>query len=110
MKHLALLFLVIVVAGGVYYASQNSKTSPNTSSSPKEQTKSSKITAAQAVENVRKLPEVQDYLKRVPSGRVEIDNEDEKIYHVHIYEIKNNHTATFNWYEIDKQSGEMKTL
>ena len=49
-------------------------------------------------------------LKRVPSGIVEIDNEDEKTYTVHVYEIKDNHTATFNWYEVGKQSGKIKTL
>ncbi|RJQ27255.1 hypothetical protein C4577_01745, partial [Candidatus Parcubacteria bacterium] len=59
---------------------------------------STKISRDLAVENVKKLPEVQDYLKRVPNGRVEVDNEREGEYNVHVYEVKNGHTATFNWY------------
>lgn len=63
----------------------------------------------QAVLNVKKLPEVQDYLKRVPNGRVEVDNELEGEYNVHVYEIKDGHTATFNWYRVSIKSGEIRS-
>ena len=57
------------------------------------------------MENVKKLPEVQQYLKDVPNGKVEVDNEDEGEYNVHVYEVKNGHTATFNWYTVSIKSG-----
>lgn len=66
---------------------------------------STKISRSQAVENVKKLPEVQEYLKNVPNGKVEVDNEGEGEYNVHVYEIKNDHTATFNWYIVSIKTG-----
>lgn len=90
MKIIVVIFILFLVAAG-YFAYQK--------------TGSSKITEEQAVEIVKKLPEVQDYLKRVPNGRVEVDNELEGQYNVHVYEIKDGHTATFNWYQIDKTKG-----
>lgn len=70
---------------------------------------STKISRELAVENVKKLPEVQDYLKEVPNGKVEVDNEQEGEYNVHVYEVKNGHTATFNWYRVSIKSGEVKS-
>ena len=61
------------------------------------------------MENVKKLPEVQEYLKNVPNGKVEVDNEMEGEYNVHVYEVKNGHTATFNWYRVSIKSGEVKS-
>lgn len=66
------------------------------------------MTKDQAVGNVKKLPEVQEYLKNVPNGKVEVDNELEGEYNVHVYEIKNGHTATFNWYRVSIKSGEVR--
>ncbi len=59
----------------------------------------------QAIANVKKLPEVQQYLKDVPKGKVEVDNEVEGQYNVHVYEVKNGHTATFNWYRVSIKDG-----
>lgn len=70
---------------------------------------STKISRQTAVEKVKKLPEVQEYLKNVPNGRVEVDNEMEGEYNVHVYEIKDGHTATFNWYRVSIKSGEVKS-
>lgn len=70
---------------------------------------STKISRNLAVENVNKLPEVQDYLKRIPNGKVEVDNELEGEYNVHVYEVKNGHTATFNWYRVSIKSGEVRS-
>lgn len=67
------------------------------------------ITTNQAVENVKKLPEVQQYLKDVPNALVEVDNEIEGEYNVHVYEIKDGHTATFNWYRVSIKSGEVRS-
>ena len=69
------------------------------------QTGSSKITSDQALAAVKNLSEVKEYLKRVPNGKVEVDNESEGEYNVHVYEIKNGHTATFNWYNVDPKTG-----
>lgn len=52
---------------------------------------------------------MQSYLKRVPNGRVEVDNELEGKYNVHVYETKDGHTATFNWYGVSIKSGGMRS-
>ena len=70
---------------------------------------STNISRGMAVENVKKLPEVQEYLKNVPNGMVEVDNEMEGEYNVHVYEIKDGHTATFNWYRVSIKSGEVRS-
>ncbi len=69
---------------------------------------STKISRNLAVENVKKLPEVQEFLKNVPNGKVEVDNELEGEYNVHVYEVKDGHTATFNWYRVSIKSGEIR--
>lgn len=108
MKYLILFILAVAIAGGVYLTSQNSNTLPNLNPSPKGQTGSLKITPEQAVEKVKNLPEVQQFLKDVPNGIVEVDNEPEEQYNVHVYEIKNGHTATFNWYTVNVKDGKIK--
>lgn len=62
----------------------------------------------QTVAKVKSRSEVQDFLKRVPDGIVEVDNELDSEYNIHVYEIKDGHTATFNWYRVDKKTGEVK--
>lgn len=69
---------------------------------------STKISRQLAIENVKKLPEVQEFLKNVPNGKVEVDNELEGEYNVHVYEVKDRHTATFNWYRVSIKSGEVR--
>lgn len=95
MKIPALIIGILLLAGGFLFYQNN----------PLHLTG---VTAKQAAENVKKLPEVQDYLKRVPNGRVEVDNELEGEYNVHVYEIKGGHTATFNWYRVSIKSGEIR--
>ena len=65
-----------------------------------------------AVAKVAVLPEVVEYLREVPSGQVVIDHEDKETnsYLVHVYEIKDGHTATFNWYEVDKTTHQVSPL
>lgn len=57
---------------------------------------------------VKTQPEVVEYLKIVPQGKVDIDHEENGAYVIHVYEVKDNHTATFNWYTIDKATGSVK--
>lgn len=61
-----------------------------------------------AVAKVKALPEVIDYLQRVPNGLVAVNGEEDNAYMVQVYEFTNGHTATFNWYNVDKTTGEVK--
>lgn len=101
MKIIALIFILLAVAG--YFVLQN-----GVPENIPVDTLSTKISRSQAIENVKKLPEVQQYLKNVPNGIVEVDNEMEGEYNVHVYEVKNGHTATFNWYRVSIKSGEVR--
>lgn len=94
MKIIILVFIVLAAGGFLYF-----KNNPPSTTG---------MTKDQAVENVKKLPEVQEYLKNVPNGIVEVDNELEGEYNVHVYEVKNGHTATFNWYGVSIKSGEVR--
>ena len=60
-----------------------------------------------AIAKVSAQPEVSEYLRAVPSGRVVLDHEDRETnsYFINVYEIVDNHTATFNWYTVDKTTG-----
>jgi len=107
MKNLILLAIIAIIAYAGYLAFQ--KDSPISELTEPERTGSSKITKQQAVENVKNLPEVQDYLKEVPNGKVEMDNEDAGEYNVHVYEVKNGHTATFNWYRVSIKDGKVQS-
>ena len=58
-----------------------------------------------AISEVKKLPEVQRFLQDVPGGKVDVaSNNDKGFYLIQTYEIKDGHTATFNWYRVDKKS------
>lgn len=108
MKNLILLLVIVVIIGAGYYAYQSQKSSEvsiQDTTSTAENTGSSKITTEQARMVVQNLPEVQEYLKNVPKALVEVDNEEEGEYNVHVYEVKNGHTATFNWYTVDIKTG-----
>lgn len=65
------------------------------------------ISENQAIANVKALPEVIAYLKRVPNGLVAVNGGEENAHMVQVYEVINGHTATFNWYNVNKQSGEV---
>lgn len=70
---------------------------------------SPKVNQQRAISLVNLQPEVKDYLKRVPKGRVDYDHEDldKNAWVIHVYEIVSGHTATFNWYYVDKQSAKI---
>lgn len=70
------------------------------------------ISQEEAVQIVENLPEVKDYKSRVKNSQVEYDhlNEDENKWVIHVYEQLSDHTATFNWYEIDKNTGEFSKM
>lgn len=71
-----------------------------------------------ATDTVRTLPEVTAYVNRLTQSTVpvvEVDNADDRTgrtWNVHVYEdVKNGntqHTATFNWYGVDKCTGTVR--
>lgn len=63
------------------------------------------MTEEEAISKVKAFSEVVDYLRRVPTGLVAVNGEDDTSFMVQVYEIKDGHTATFNWYNVDKTTG-----
>lgn len=104
MKIPALIILVLAILGFLYL-----KNTPLEKIIPEQIIPSTTgMTENQAVENVKKLLEVQQYLKDVPNAIIEVDHEDAGEYVVHAYEVKNGHTATHNWYRVSMKSGEVR--
>lgn len=68
------------------------------------------ISKDEAIAKIRSLPKVVEYFKAVPKAIIEIDSEENDSYSIHVYEIKDNHTATFNWFEVDKKTGSIKEM
>lgn len=66
------------------------------------------ISKEDAIVKVKALPEIADYLRRVPNGLVLVNGEEDNAYMVQVYEFKNGLTATFNWYKVNKTTGEVK--
>lgn len=61
-----------------------------------------------AIDKVKNLPEVKEYLGEIKNSIVDAQiSEDQKDYLVHVYEIKNGHTATFNWFTVEKETGKI---
>ncbi len=77
-------------------------------------TNSADISKQDAVNLVRDLPEVQAWLRNYKvtdtpvKPIIEVDHETETVYVVHVYEINGDHTATHNWYDVDKKTGNIK--
>lgn len=65
------------------------------------------LSEADAISKVKAQKEVKEYLKRVPNALVAVNGEEDTTYMVQVYEIKDGHTATFNWYSVNKQTGEI---
>lgn len=66
------------------------------------------INKNQVIEKVKTRQDVVDYFKRVPQARVDIAREENDSYLIQVYEIKNGHTATFNWYKVNKTTGDVE--
>lgn len=69
---------------------------------------SAAVSEEEAVTRVKALPEVINHLKRVPNGLVLINGEEDNAYMIQVYEFKNGHTATFNWYKVNKTTGKVE--
>lgn len=79
------------------------------------------VSSDTAVALVINLPEVSDYLKRVPNGIVQLESHklergfwegtiNNGTFLVHVYKVKDNHTATFNWYEVSQKTGRVAKM
>jgi len=102
----------IIVFGAVMlflYFSKNKVDTANQASQIPQAAVKQIISPNEALAKVRELAEVKSYLEQVPNAKVEVDSTDEETntYLVHVYEIKNGHTATFNWYTVDKKTGKI---
>ena len=93
---------------------QNNETLPAINNSSKELSSSPQppailISPEEAVEKVKSRKEVIDYLKRVPTAIIQAQSttDEEDSYRIQVYEVKDGHTATFNWYNVDKKTGEV---
>jgi len=63
------------------------------------------ISPSQAIQTTKNLPEVKTYIQNTPNSQIKLDHEEGQNYIIQVYEIKNGHTATFNWYKINKNTG-----
>lgn len=106
-KRLVITIIIVILFIAIFSAWKNS-TSQSQQSSTEYGSKEVIISKEDAVAKVKALPEVIDYLKRVPSGLVLVNGEEDNTYMVQVYEIVNGHTATFNWYSVNKTTGELK--
>lgn len=61
---------------------------------------------------IKKLPCIQDYLNQSTARKFSIsdDNGDESLAYVRVFEEFSDHTATFDWYSVNKYSGEIKAM
>jgi cytoskeletal protein RodZ len=87
-------------------------TSATAASSATETTTSSQVSSSDAVEKVKNLPDVKSFYTRVDDATTEIDNSktNSSIWSVHVFENGADTTATFNWYSVDKLTGEIKPM
>ena len=110
--------LILVVTGLVFLKSkntlQNNEALPVVNDSSKAKSSSPQpsailISPEEAVEKVKSRKEVIAYLKRVPNAIIQAQSttDEENSHRIQVYEIKNGHTATFNWYNVDKKTGEI---
>ena len=112
-RHFILLILfsfLLVILGSFKILSINNQKSP--SPTPESITTNKTISEIQALDFVSNQKEVQEYLKKVPNAKIQIDQFDEKTnsYMIQVFEIKNGHTNTFNWYEVARESGEVRPM
>ncbi|MEK7597853.1 MAG: hypothetical protein AAB441_04380 [Patescibacteria group bacterium] len=66
------------------------------------------ITSQNAVEIVNGLSEVKSFFSTIQNARISADTSqsDNKFWVIHVYESFPDHNATFNWYKVNKTTGE----
>ncbi len=73
----------------------------------KEDKENKPITKLQAENLVKNLSEVRLYLIDGPNRIVETTGPNDYQWLVHVYEIVDDHTTTFNWYEVSQKTGKI---
>jgi hypothetical protein len=73
------------------------------------------VSQEEAVELVRARPEVQAFISLINTqgsseAYIEYDHDECNTYSIHVYELKSDHTATFNWYDVNMYTGEVTTM
>ena len=78
-----------------------------------------KISSAEAVAIVKRRKDVKEFFAQFPGGKSKatgggypvIDVEPlEKNWNVHVYEQTPDHTATMDWFEVNSQTGAVKSM
>ncbi|MBS2008405.1 MAG: hypothetical protein JST01_15260 [Cyanobacteria bacterium SZAS TMP-1] len=74
----------------------------------------------QAIDLVWRRAEVKQWLAQFPGGKNKMgghpavtadpDQDKKNVYSVHVYEDLPDHTATFNWYEVDLKTGKVSKM
>ena len=78
------------------------------------------ISEKEAIKLVTNLPEVKNWLSLFsqPDGSsqktggkpfIDLDHQDDNTYFIHAYELTTDHLATFNWYDVNKKTGNIKS-
>lgn len=67
------------------------------------------ITSQKAIEIVTALPEVKEFFNKNLNAKSSLDESqsNNKVWMIHVYESFTDHNATFNWYKVDKITGEV---
>ena len=79
------------------------------------------ISEGEAIDLVKNLPEVKEWLALFTgasntspttdgSPMVVVDSKLDQGYSIHVYEQLSDHTATFNWYRVDSETGEITSM
>lgn len=97
------VYLAITVWPGKVHSPTSNETQPSATENMATSNQNTKVSSNQAEEAVRKLVDAGSNIV------VEYDAEsaDGAAWIVHVYEIVDNHTATYGWYKVNKQSGKI---
>lgn len=112
-----IIFIVVLIFSVAIFI--NSRNSKQVLIETQRQVVHNKVTEEQAVNVVKNLPEVDKYFKNYPDINTFIQAEErgDNYWHVQVAEVvedtaigenRTGHTATFNWYKVDKTTGEVK--
>ena len=97
------VYLAITVWPGKVHSPTKNETEPSATENMASNNQNAKVSSAQAEEAVRKFVDAGSNLI------VEYDAEstDGAAWIIHVYEVVDNHTATYGWYEVNKESGKI---
>lgn len=96
-------YLVVVIWPQKAHSPTKNETQPSATKNMASNDQSAKVSSSQAEEAVR------EFVDAGSGIHVEYDAQttDGTAWIIHVYEVIDNHTATYGWYEVNKQSGEI---